>query len=87
MLEIAMITNVVVSSPIGPAGFFFIQGGITLLGGIFVFCFVKETQGLNDFRKKNLYSPVSVNKVSNDPDITEMELGKTEKNEINEIDD
>lgn len=63
MLEIAMITDFIVSGPLGPPGFFLIQGGITFLGAIFMKCCVKETQGLTDLEKKQLYTPLSLTKV------------------------
>ena len=39
-------------------GSFFYFGIICIIGGIFSIIFVKETRGLNDIEKKNLYSPV-----------------------------
>ena len=36
---------------------FFLLGGITLLGAIFIQVFVKETKGLSDLEKKQLYMP------------------------------
>jgi len=36
---------------------FFLLGGITLLGAVFVAVFIKETKGLSDKEKKQLYTP------------------------------
>lgn len=36
---------------------FFFLGGVTFLGAVFIFFFVKETQGLSDKQKKLLYTP------------------------------
>ena len=36
---------------------FFFLGGITFLGAVFIFFFVKETSGLDDKTKKLLYTP------------------------------
>ena len=41
-------------------GTFFYFGIICIIGGIFSIIFVKETRGLTDLEKKNLYNPVFV---------------------------
>jgi hypothetical protein len=71
LLEKAITMEFMVHSFIGPHGMFFILGSITLIGAIFVQVFIKETKGLNDKEKKELYMPeefkdkdtVSTNKV------------------------
>jgi len=45
------------SEAIGSSGMFFILGGITLIGAGFVQIFIKETKGLSDKDKKQLYMP------------------------------
>ena len=45
------------SEAIGSAGMFFILGAITTLGAVFIKIFVKETKGLSDIQKKQLYMP------------------------------
>ena len=45
------------SEAIGSSGMFFILGGITLIGAAFVQIFIKETKGLSDKDKKQLYMP------------------------------
>jgi hypothetical protein len=48
LLEKAITMEFLVHSSIGAPGMFFILGGVTLLGSIFVAIFVKETKGLSD---------------------------------------
>ena len=36
------------SDTFGPAGMFFFLGGVTFIGAVFIFFFVKETAGLDD---------------------------------------
>ena len=45
------------SKTFGPAGMFFFLGGVTFIGAVFIFFFVKETSGLSDKEKKQLYTP------------------------------
>ena len=54
-LEIAITTDFIVQSSLGPQGMFFICSFITFLGAIFVWVFMKETSGLTDAEKKTLY--------------------------------
>jgi len=37
-----------IDSPLQPEGVFFLFGGITIIGFIFVWAFIKDTTGLND---------------------------------------
>jgi len=49
LLEKAITMEFMVHSPsIGAPGMFFILGGVTLIGAIFVKIFIKETKGLSD---------------------------------------
>ena len=48
-----------INSSLGVHGTLWIYGVVTLIGGIFVVCFVKETRGLSDQEKKSLYSSIS----------------------------
>jgi hypothetical protein len=57
LLEKAITMEFMVHSAMGPQGMFFLLGGITLLGAIFVAVFIKETKGLSDKEKKQLYTP------------------------------
>jgi len=57
LLEKAITMEFMVHSAMGAPGMFFILGGVTLLGSIFVQIFVKETKGLSDLKKKQLYMP------------------------------
>ena len=58
LLEKAITMEFMVHSPaIGSEGMFFILGGVTLLGSAFIQIFVKETKGLSDLKKKQLYMP------------------------------
>jgi hypothetical protein len=52
LLEKAISMEFMVHSSMGSEGMFFLLGGITLLGAIFVLIFVKETKGLSDLQKK-----------------------------------
>ena len=42
---------------IGPNGVFFMFSGFSLLGAVFMFVYIKETKGLTDKQKKDLYKP------------------------------
>ena len=44
---------------LSPHGTFFFLGGSSLAGAVFLKFFVKETRGLTDIEKKNLYRPVN----------------------------
>ena len=45
------------TSAIGPEGLFYIFSAISLVGAVFCQICIKETRGLNDKEKKNLYAP------------------------------
>ena len=57
LLEKAITMEFMVHSAMGPEGMFFLLGGITLLGAVFVAIYIKETKGLSDKEKKSLYTP------------------------------
>ena len=58
LLEKAITMEFMVHDPnFGSEGMFFFLGGITIVGAIFVLIFVKETKGLSDLKKKQLYMP------------------------------
>lgn len=57
LLEKAITMEFMVHSAMGPQGMFFLLGGITLVGAAFVAIYVKETKGLSDKEKKQLYTP------------------------------
>lgn len=57
LLEKAITMEVMVHSAMGPQGMFFLLGGITLAGAVFVWFYIKETKGLSDKEKKQLYTP------------------------------
>ena len=57
LLEKAISMELLVHSSIGSPGMFFILGGITLIGAAFIKIFVKETKGLSDIKKKQLFMP------------------------------
>ena len=48
------------SKSLGAPGMFYVLGGITLLGAIFIQVFVKETKGLTDLDKKQLFMPLDL---------------------------
>jgi hypothetical protein len=58
LLEKAITMEFMVHSSIGSPGMFFILGGITLIGCVFIQIFVKETKGLSDLQKKQLFTPI-----------------------------
>jgi len=57
LLEKAITMEFMVHSAMGAEGMFFLLGTITLIGAVFVLVFVKETKGLSDLEKKQLYMP------------------------------
>jgi hypothetical protein len=57
LLEKAITMEFMVHSLMGPEGMFLLLGSVTLLGAIFVAVFVKETKGLSDIEKKQLFTP------------------------------
>ena len=60
LLEKAITMDFMVHSSMGPHGMFFFLGTITLIGAIFIAIFVKETKGLSDIEKKQLYYPEDI---------------------------
>jgi hypothetical protein len=57
LLEKAITMEFMVHSAMGAQGMFFLLGGVTLVGALFVAVFIKETKGLSDMEKKSLYTP------------------------------
>jgi len=57
LLEKAITMEFMVHSAMGAEGMFFVLGGVTLVGALFVAVFIKETKGLSDLEKKSLYTP------------------------------
>ena len=51
-------------------GTFLYFGVICIIGGIFSMIFVKETKGLTDFEKKNLYTPDDIKSKRNEADLS-----------------
>ena len=54
---ISIVTEYMIAG-MGSHGLFYFYGGMTFLGGLFVHFFVKETRGLNEMQKKQLYKPI-----------------------------
>lgn len=70
LLEKAITMEFMVHSSMGAQGMFFLLGGVTLVGALFVAIFVKETKGLSDLEKKSLYTPQDLldeDAANNDP--------------------
>jgi SP family facilitated glucose transporter-like MFS transporter 1 len=59
LFVISMLTEYIVAW-LKPHGTFFFFGIMTYIGGLYIFYFVKETKGLTDKEKKNLYSPINI---------------------------
>ena len=57
-------------------GTFFLFGGVSIVGSIFVLLFIKETKGLSDKEKKRLFTPIS----GIEPEIELSDQTKSEKN-------
>ena len=57
LLEKAITMEFMVHSSMGPTGMFFFLSGITFIGAAFILLYVKETKGLTDKEKKELYCP------------------------------
>ena len=49
--------NLMEPESIGPSGMFYIFAGTSFLGFFYVLVFIKESRGLNDKEKKELYTP------------------------------
>lgn len=59
-----MILKTLMNSALQPQGVFFLFGGITIIGFFFIWFFIKDTTGLSDKQKKNLYSKEQVERDS-----------------------
>lgn len=57
LLEKAITMEFMVHSRMGPTGMFFFLSAITFIGAVFIQVFVRETKGLNDKQKKELFTP------------------------------
>lgn len=55
---ISVVTEYIIAG-LGNDGTFFFFGTMSFIGGIFIKIFVKETRGLNDQQKKQLYKPIT----------------------------
>lgn len=64
VLVLSLTTNFLMESALKPQGVFWLFSGISVLGSIFCFIFIKETRGLNDKDKKMLYSPITEHRQS-----------------------
>jgi len=58
LLEKAITMEFMVHSDMGAPGMFYVLGGITLVGAVFIQCYIKETRGLTDVEKKQLFMPL-----------------------------
>jgi len=54
---VALTVQPMMASGLGQSGTFFIYGVISLLGTVWIYFYLKETAGLNDKQKKELYIP------------------------------
>lgn len=54
-----MTTVWLLNSKLGVDGLFYVLGGIQAIAFITLMVFVKESKGLSDTEKKNLYTPVN----------------------------
>lgn len=54
-LIISLTTEYIMKSSLHPYGAFWLYGGLATAGGIYSFLFMKETRGLSDKEKKQLY--------------------------------
>ena len=62
-------------------GTFLYFGVICIIGGIFSMIFVKETKGLTDFEKKNLYTPEDMITKRTEADLSGRKYLETELTE------
>jgi len=65
LLEKAITMEFMVHSSMGAPGMFYVLGGITLLGAVFIQVFIKETKGLTDVEKKRLFMPLDLIEAEN----------------------
>jgi hypothetical protein len=56
-LIISLTTEYLMDSPLQPHGVFWLYAGITWIGAVFFFFAMRETKGLTDRQKKELYRP------------------------------
>ena len=56
---ISISTEAMINSKMGVTGTIFFYSAWSLFGAIFCYCFVRESRGLTDNQKKNLYTPKS----------------------------
>ena len=80
LLEKAVTMEFMVHSWMGPEGMFFLLGTVTILGAIFILIFVKETKGLSDLDKKQLYMPIEI--LNEEARETELKLVKEDKDKL-----
>ena len=66
-------------------GTFLYFGTFCIIGGILSILFVKETKGLTDLERKNLYCPAKIlpNRIEIEPTERNLETELTERNRIN----
>ena len=65
----------------GPEGMFLLLGIVTLIGAIFVAVFIKETKGLSDKQKKQLFTPKDLLHLDKQRD--QIKLASIKTNESN----
>ena len=68
LLEVLTVPTLM-NTPIETSGVFFMFTIFGIISAVFVFFFLKETKGLTDQEKRNLYAPKSIN-----PEQTEQEF-------------
>ena len=54
---VSVTTELMINSPMGVAGTIWYYSAWSILGTLFCYCFVRESRGLTDNEKKNLYTP------------------------------
>jgi len=59
-LVISLTNEYLMDSPIQPHGVFWLYAGVTLCGALFFTLAMKETKGLTDKQKKELYRPKTI---------------------------
>ena len=57
---ISLTTELMINSPMGVTGTIWFYSSWSILGTIFIYCLVKESRGLTDYEKKNLYTPMDL---------------------------
>ena len=61
---------------IGPSNTFFLLAGLAVLGSMYGYFFMKESQGLTDQEKKLLYTPQRFIDADNQKDLDDKLLSK-----------